>query len=113
MLEAALILASLAAGVVLGAFYFGGLWWTLRRLPGARRPALLSLGSFTGRLAVCLAGFILLARSGRWELIIVAMAGFVLARTALVRMWGPHRGLAPAQTQDAGTAVSLPPAPRK
>ena len=33
------------AGLLLGAIFFGGLWWTVRLGVASRRPALLFLGS--------------------------------------------------------------------
>ena len=51
--------AALLAGGGLGGFYFAGLWWTVRKLPTAQSPALLSLGSFLLRTTVVLAGFYL------------------------------------------------------
>lgn len=80
----------LGAGVVLGIFYFGGLWLTVRKLPTARRPALLSLSSFFARLAVVLAGFYFVM-SGRWERVLVCLVGFLCVRFAAVRLWGPDR----------------------
>ncbi|PJF27435.1 MAG: hypothetical protein CUN53_04065 [Phototrophicales bacterium] len=32
---------ALMGGMALGAVVFGGLWWTVRRLPTAKSPALL------------------------------------------------------------------------
>ncbi|MEE3719742.1 ATP synthase subunit I [Tumidithrix elongata RA019] len=51
---------TLILGAVLGTIYFGGLWVTVRKLPKARAPVLLALGSFFGRLGIVLAGFSLL-----------------------------------------------------
>jgi F1F0 ATPase subunit 2 len=67
----------------LGLFYFGGLWLTVRRLPGSRTPELLILGSFVGRLAVTLAGFYLVM-GGRWERLLACLAGFLITRTFLL-----------------------------
>jgi F1F0 ATPase subunit 2 len=80
----------LAAGVVLGIFYFGGLWLTVRKLPGACRPVLLSLSSFFARLAVVLVGFYFVM-SGRWERLLVCLVGFLCVRFAAVRLWGSER----------------------
>ncbi|OUM97885.1 MAG: hypothetical protein BAA04_11395 [Firmicutes bacterium ZCTH02-B6] len=51
------VVLPLAAGAVLGLFYFGGLWWTTRFIGRVRQPALLLLGSFAVRMAVILTGF--------------------------------------------------------
>ncbi|HRY16699.1 MAG TPA: ATP synthase subunit I, partial [Candidatus Competibacteraceae bacterium] len=50
------LLAALS-GAVLGLFYFAGLWFTLRQLPGHPHPALWVAGSFILRLAISLSGF--------------------------------------------------------
>ena len=48
----------LAVGMGLGIFYFGGLWLTVKKLPGSQCPILLALGSYMVRLAVVLARFL-------------------------------------------------------
>ena len=83
------LILALAAGIVLGTFYFGGLWLTVRRLPTAQRPALLSLLSFFVRLAVVLFGFYFVM-DGRWVRLLVCLLGFLGARVILVRRWGPE-----------------------
>ena len=82
------LMVALAAGIGLGLFYFGGLWLTVRQLPTARRPALLSLCSFFGRLGVVLFGFYLVMDS-HWERLLVCLSGFLGIRIILVRLWGP------------------------
>lgn len=80
---------SLGTGIGLGIYYFGGLWLTVRKLPTASRPVLLSLSSFFARLAVVLAGFYFVM-GGRWERLLVCLFGFLCVRFVLVRLWGPH-----------------------
>jgi len=79
---------SLGAGIGLGICYFFGLWLTVRRLTTARRPVLMSLSSFFGRLAVVLLGFYFVM-GGRWERLIACLVGFLAIRVVLVRRWGP------------------------
>jgi len=76
------------AGVAVGLFYFGGLWLTIQRLPGALHPGVLTLVSLIIRLGVTLAVFYLVM-AGRWERLLVCLAGFLLARILLVRRLGP------------------------
>jgi F1F0 ATPase subunit 2 len=78
------------AGCGLGLFFFGGLWMTVKQLPGSRRPVLLALGSFLGRLAVCALGFILVAR-GQWDLMLVCFLTFMAMRLMLQHRLGPGR----------------------
>ncbi len=91
MSEVVILITAFAAGIGLGTFYFGGLWLTVKRLPKVRRPALLSMCSFFGRLGIILFGFYLIM-DGHWERMIVCMIGFLVMRGILVRVWGPVRG---------------------
>jgi F1F0 ATPase subunit 2 len=84
------IVLSLAAGGVLGCFFFGGLWITVRRLPTARHPAVLMLGSFFGRSAILMLGFYLVA-AGRWEQLVACLVGFFIARQLMFRRYRPGR----------------------
>jgi len=74
----------LAAGLILGAAFFGGLWWTVNHAISSKRPALWFLGSKLVRMGVVLGGFYLVG-GGRWERWLVCLLGFVLAR--LVSWW--------------------------
>jgi len=85
---AEMVLLTAAAGLALGVFYFGGLWLTLQRLVASSQPALLTLGSYLGRLAVCFLGFFLIARVGGWQGVLVCLLTFILVRIAMVRRWG-------------------------
>jgi len=89
------LLISLMAGIGLGIFYFGGLWVTVRMLPGAQSPALLALASFFGRIVVVLSGFYLVM-DGRWERLLTTVLGFFIVRAASVWLASPHRKSIPA-----------------
>lgn len=78
------LLAALIAGVGLGAFFFGGLWWTSRKGLASRRPAVWFLGSFVVRTALTLAGFYAVS-GGRWEPLTACLAGFFIVRLASTR----------------------------
>lgn len=82
----------LILGIVLGVFYFGGLWLTLRHLSGSQQPALLALGSFLGRSIVCLFGFYLIAING-WDGLVLSLAGFIIAKLALTHRLGHHENM--------------------
>ena len=79
---------SFIAGAALGAFYFGGLWLTVRQLAKTNQPILWLSISFIGRLGLTLAGFYLIA-AGQWERLLIAIGGFFLARLLLVKRFGP------------------------
>jgi F1F0 ATPase subunit 2 len=82
--SAFVLVASFFMGVFLGAFYFAGLWLTIKRLPCSQQPTLLSLGSFFARSLVCILGFYLIIGSGM-QALLLSLAGFVLTKLALIR----------------------------
>ena len=71
-----------AAGILLGAIFFGGLWWTVRRGLASAQPALWFLGSLLLRTSIALGGFFLVA-GGEWQRWLACLAGFILARFAV------------------------------
>ncbi len=71
-------------GSVLGLLFYGGLWWTVRRLPRVRHPSLWMLSSFVLRVLVTVTGFVLLA-AGDWQRLGIALLGFLLVRLIMVR----------------------------
>jgi F1F0 ATPase subunit 2 len=81
------IVASLAAGMVLGALYFSGLWYTVRHLPDSKRPFMSLFGSFAVRAGIVLGGFYFVA-GGHWERFIAVLIGFILMREILIRRIG-------------------------
>jgi F1F0 ATPase subunit 2 len=83
-------LFAFAAGLGIGGFYFTGLWWTVRRLPGTRHPAAWVAGSFLVRTGLSLLGFYGVLQGG-WPLLVSSLAGFVLVRLAAVRRLRPVR----------------------
>ena len=77
------VLACVAGGM-LGAVFFGGLWWTVRRGVASKQAALWFLGSSLLRTAIVLAGFYVVA-ARHWERLLLCLLGFVVAR--LVVTW--------------------------
>ena len=94
---------ALVAGLLLGAIFFGGLWWTVRKgvvvqAGGAlvfRQPAA-AHGPRAGR--------VLFVAGGHWQRLLVCLLGFVMAR--LVVTWLTRRRSKPAI---AGTEASHAP----
>jgi F1F0 ATPase subunit 2 len=82
--EVVLLAPAFAAGVSLGAFFFGGLWWTVIRGVSSQQPALWFFGSMLLRTTVTLAGFYFVGRE-HWERWLPCLLGFALAR--LVVTW--------------------------
>lgn len=91
-----------AAGLALGAFFFGGLLWTVRRLPGARAPGLLIGGSLLVRMAPVIGGFLLLARVGSAPAAGAGLLGFLVARLAVSRAAARVGAPAPATPTGRG-----------
>jgi F1F0 ATPase subunit 2 len=85
MMSVFYLILSFFVGIVLGLFYFGTLWLTLQYLPKVRRPEILTLGGLFIRLVITLSGFYLIVRAGRWESLLIALGGFILARIYLTR----------------------------
>lgn len=92
MIDYPVLAVSLAMGIGLGFFNFGGLWITVRRITRARRPALMLAGSYLVRLTVIGVCFILLARGGHWERMLACLAGVVLVQAAMVWRFGRKSG---------------------
>lgn len=76
------------AGLLLGAIFFGGLWWTVRLGVTSKRPALLFLGSMLLRTGVVIAGFYVVS-DGHWQRLLACLFGFAIARFIATRLAGP------------------------
>lgn len=75
----------LVAGVLLGAFFFGGLWWTVQKGLTANKPVLWFFGSTLLRTSFAVAGFYLTAADD-WRKFLVCLFGFVIARVVVTRL---------------------------
>jgi F1F0 ATPase subunit 2 len=78
----ALALAFLA-GIILGAFFFGGLWWTVQKGITSETPALWFIGSLLLRTGLILVGFYLIAQD-HWSRLVSCFLGFLLSRILVV-----------------------------
>jgi F1F0 ATPase subunit 2 len=85
MTETLSLVRALVGGLLLGAIFFGGLWWTVRNGVSSKQPALLFLGSLLLRTGIALAGFYFIGR-GHWERLLVCLLGFVMARLFVMRL---------------------------
>jgi F1F0 ATPase subunit 2 len=79
-----LVLACVAGGLI-GAMFFGGLWWTVQKGLSSPRPARLFLGSLLLRTSIALAGVYVVAR-GDWQRLLACLVGFVVARFIVMRL---------------------------
>jgi F1F0 ATPase subunit 2 len=80
----ALVLAWIAGGA-LGAFFFGGLWWTVRKSLASDKPALWVFGSLLLRMGVTMTGFYFVS-GGDWRRLLACLVGFVMARQFVTRL---------------------------
>jgi F1F0 ATPase subunit 2 len=82
--EIPMIGVALFCGLSLGAFFFGGLWWTIRRGVASNSPAVWFLGSLLLRTSAVVAGLYFVAH-GDWRRLLSCLLGFLTARTAIMR----------------------------
>jgi F1F0 ATPase subunit 2 len=78
--------AALAAGILLGALFFGGLWWTVRLGLSSQRPALWFLGSLLARMSLALVGFYFVGGE-QWPRWLLCLLGFILSRFVVQHGW--------------------------
>jgi len=97
------LVLALAIGVLLGAIFYGGLWWTVRRGVSSKRVALWFFGSLLLRMGVALSGFYSVA-GGRWERLLLCLLGFVIARIVVTRLARPMRENRPLQLLEGSHA---------
>jgi len=90
MNETLTLLLAWMAGGALGIFFFGGLWWTVRRGASSPRPALWFTTSMLLRMSIALAGFYFIGR-GQWERVLVCLLGFITARLVVLWLTRPSR----------------------
>jgi F1F0 ATPase subunit 2 len=88
MSDAAMLASAGCAGMLLGAVFFGGLWWTVRRGLSSQRAAIWFLGSLLLRTSISLAGFYFVS-GGQWDRLLACLLGFVGARFIATRLSHP------------------------
>jgi len=85
MNESFTLILALVLGVMLGTFFFGGLWLTVKKGLSSKRAAFWFAGSLLLRTGVVISGFYWVT-NGRWERLLVCMIGFFLARLIVIRL---------------------------
>jgi F1F0 ATPase subunit 2 len=103
MTDALLLLLCVPAGGALGAVFFGGLWWTVRRGLASGHPALWFMASLMLRLAITLSGFYLVG-GGQWQRLILCLLGFIAARLVVERLTRASGQGAGGSATEAGNA---------
>jgi F1F0 ATPase subunit 2 len=104
MNEAVSLTLAFVAGVSLGAFFFGGLWWTVRKGVSSQRPAVWFMGSMLVRMGATLGGFYLVGR-GRWDRLVVCLLGFLGARLVVTWLLRGSRESQARAAKEAGHAT--------
>jgi len=85
MTDPLILVAALIAGVLLGAFFFGGLWWTVRKGVQSEHVALWFFGSMLLRTGVVMLGFYFVMGDS-WQRLLAALFGFIIARMIVIRL---------------------------
>jgi F1F0 ATPase subunit 2 len=78
------LLLAVLAGLLLGAIFFGGLWWTVRKGMTSTRPALLFFSSMLLRMSIVLLGFYFIL-GDNWLRLLAGLCGFFVARLLIIR----------------------------
>ncbi len=87
MTEAFVVTGGLGVGLLLGVFFFGGLWWTVQKGLTGRHPELWFTASFLLRTAVVAAALYWMARQGT-VFLLAGCVGVILARPLVLRVTG-------------------------
>jgi F1F0 ATPase subunit 2 len=103
MNETLILMLAWTAGGVLGAIFFGGLWWTVRKSVSSKQPALWLFGSLIFRTSAVLAGFYFIS-GGHWERMLLCFVGFFMARPVVIRLTRPSKENRNRPTREAGHA---------
>ena len=83
MNEIVYMILAFIVGLFLGIIFFGGLWFTVKKLVTSKLPALWFLGSFILRVSITLIGFYYIS-TGSWQRLLICVAGFITARFAVI-----------------------------
>ena len=83
MIEIVYMILAFIVGLLLGTIFFGGLWFTVKKLATSKIPALWFLGSFLLRVGITLTGFYYIS-SGSWQRLLICVAGFITARYSVI-----------------------------
>ncbi|MDZ7583921.1 MAG: ATP synthase subunit I [Thiobacillus sp.] len=100
MSEALMLGLAGVAGLIMGAIFFGGLWWTVRKGVASQRPALWFVGSFVLRTGVVVAGFYVVS-GGQWQRLLACLFGFAVARFIVTWFTPPPIAAPNARTAEA------------
>ena len=84
------MITALVCGIVLGALYFGGLWFTVKKAVTSKIPALWFLASFLFRVNITLLGFYYMSQNN-WQRLLICLIGFIAARYIVIQLTKPNK----------------------
>lgn len=84
MIDVLSLVFGLIAGMMFGAIFFGGLWWTVHKGVSAKHPAFWFLGSMLLRTCIVVFGFYFILGSS-WQRLVAGLLGFIFARLIVIR----------------------------
>tara|TARA_R110001583_G_C5669213_1_gene410547 strand:- start:4346 stop:4657 length:312 start_codon:yes stop_codon:yes gene_type:complete len=93
---------ALCVGMALGTFFFGGLWWTLRRAVSSPYAALWMFASMLVRTGIVCAGLLWVCGPD-WQRWLAGVLGFLVARLIATRI-APAPVLTATMTRESGHA---------
>lgn len=70
-------------GIILGAIFFGGLYWTVKKLNEVKNPSLLIVFSFLLRVAVLLIGLYYVSQNG-FQGVLLSLLGIIIIRYIMI-----------------------------
>jgi F1F0 ATPase subunit 2 len=85
MSETSILALALLAGIMLGAIFYGGLWWTIRRSVSSGSSSHWLIGSFVLRAIIAVGGFYIVSQ-GDWRSLPACLLGFLAARICVTRL---------------------------
>ena len=103
MNEAVALIAAWVVGGMLGAIFFGGLWWTVRRGIASPRPALWFFGSLLLRTGIVVAGFYVVSMN-HWPRLLPCLLGFVMAQLVATQFGRPTENRQARRASEVGRA---------
>lgn len=85
MMDSLSLAFALIAGMLLGAIFFGGLWWTVHTGVSAKHPVFWFFGSRLLRTGIVVLGFYFILGDS-WQRLLAGLLGFTVARIIVIRL---------------------------
>lgn len=70
-------------GILIGIVYFGGLYYSTQKFKDVKSPSLFMILSFIIRMAILIAGFYYLSKTG-YKNVLIALIGVILVRFIMI-----------------------------